>query len=343
MRYFSFNIGFLPISLSIHFPDKLAQHTMVVPSLTLDQAILASVKGAMPYEARMLCLLMLLRMPLTKIVYVTGTPLAECIIDYHLHMLPGITGYHASRRLCLLTCYDASPIALTQKIPVRPRLLHRIKSEIGDVSSAHLTCFTSTPLEKTQAVALGLLLFGTAPAMLCQGSRSGGRKLFKACAVQHPHGFEDLHRPHYSSKALADLKMDLKLRKAVVKMNDGFNGNGNAIYQFDSHPNALHDPGTILERLHDSIVPVSPKLTDGSFPHQFNAMTGLVEILVEGTTKTSPSVQCIINPNGLGIGEVGAFKEQMFNLAKMLIEAPMLKISTSAPILPIPCYAFALS
>jgi hypothetical protein len=41
--------------------------------------------------------------------------------------------------------------------------------------------------------------------------------------------------------------------------------------------------------------------------------------------------------NVFGIGEVGAFKEQMFNLAQMLIGVPMLKVSISAPILPIPC------
>jgi hypothetical protein len=41
--------------------------------------------------------------------------------------------------------------------------------------------------------------------------------------------------------------------------------------------------------------------------------------------------------NVLGIGEVGAIKEQMFNLAQMFIKIPKLKFSTSAPILPIPC------
>jgi hypothetical protein len=46
----------------------------------------------------------------------------------------------------------------------------------------------------------------------------------------------------------------------------------------------------------------------------------------------------LLDDNGLGIGEVGAFKEQMFNLAQMLNGIPMLKVSTSAPILPIPCY-----
>jgi hypothetical protein len=44
----------------------------------------------------------------------------------------------------------------------------------------------------------------------------------------------------------------------------------------------------------------------------------------------------IIAGNVLGIGEVGAFKEQMFNSAQISIEAPMFKYSTSAPILPSP-------
>ena len=45
----------------------------------------------------------------------------------------------------------------------------------------------------------------------------------------------------------------------------------------------------------------------------------------------------VIATNVLGIGEVGAFKAQMFNLAQILIRIPMLKFTTSAPILPIPC------
>jgi hypothetical protein len=48
-----------------------------------------------------------------------------------------------------------------------------------------------------------------------------------------------------------------------------------------------------------------------------------------------------VTHNGFGIGEVGAFKAQMFNLAQVLIGIPMFKYSTSAPILPIPCYLLA--
>jgi hypothetical protein len=66
------------------FPDKLAPRTVVIiPSLTLDREILSKVKGFLHYEERMLCLLMLLRLPLTKIVYVTSIPVANVIIDYY--------------------------------------------------------------------------------------------------------------------------------------------------------------------------------------------------------------------------------------------------------------------
>ena len=60
------------------FPDKLAPRTiLILPSLSLDQDILSKVKGAVHYEERMLCLLMLLRMPTTKIIYVTSMPVAD--------------------------------------------------------------------------------------------------------------------------------------------------------------------------------------------------------------------------------------------------------------------------
>src|SRR5689334_7050268 len=132
------------------FPDKLAPRTVViVPSASLDNEVLAKVKGFIHYEERMLCLLMLLRMPLTKIIYVTSMPVADVIIDYYLHLLPGITGSHARHRLTMLSCYDASSRPLTEKILERPRMIERIKQSIEDINAAHLTCFNITNLEKT--------------------------------------------------------------------------------------------------------------------------------------------------------------------------------------------------
>ncbi|HEV8508593.1 MAG TPA: hypothetical protein VGQ53_24525, partial [Chitinophagaceae bacterium] len=130
------------------FPDKLAERTVViVPSLTLDTEILSKVKGAVHYEERLLCMLMLLRMPLTKLIYVTSVPVPEVIVDYYLNLLPGITGHHARKRLSLISCFDSSVKPLTQKILERPRLVEEIKQNITNLETAHLTCFNITPLE----------------------------------------------------------------------------------------------------------------------------------------------------------------------------------------------------
>ena len=76
------------------FPDRMAAKTVVIlPSLTLDQEILTKVEGVNYYEERLLCLLMLLRMPNTHVVYVTSMPVHNIIMDYYLHLLPGITNY----------------------------------------------------------------------------------------------------------------------------------------------------------------------------------------------------------------------------------------------------------
>ena len=48
-----------------------------MPSLTLDQQVMAKVTGAHHYEERMLCLLLLLRLPRTRVIYVTSTPVSE--------------------------------------------------------------------------------------------------------------------------------------------------------------------------------------------------------------------------------------------------------------------------
>ncbi|MGH2646255.1 MAG: hypothetical protein ACRDE8_01760, partial [Ginsengibacter sp.] len=216
------------------FPDKLAERTVVIiPSFTLDREILAKVKGIVHYEERMLCLLMLLRMPLTKIIYVTSIPVTNVIIDYYLHLLPGITGYHARKRLTMLSCYDASPKSLTQKILERPRLVQQIRQSILDPSTAHLTCFNITSLEKSLAVQLDIPLFGTDPDLFYEGSKSGGRKTFRLAGVDLPDGFEDLRTRADIVNALANLKRKYQfIRKAVLKMNDGFSGDGNAIYSY---------------------------------------------------------------------------------------------------------------
>jgi hypothetical protein len=281
------------------FPDRLAPRTVIIlPSFTMDIEMLSKIKGIMYYEERMLCLLMLLRMPTTKLVYITSLPVADVIIDYYLHLLPGITGQHARKRLTLLTCFDASAKPLTQKILERPRLLERIRQQITDTSSAHLTCYNITPLEKTLAVQLGIPLFGTDPDKFYEGSKSGARKTFRECGVNLPDGFEDLHTKEDIVNALTALKKQHPaLKKVVIKMNDGFSGDGNAIFRYPDTEAAETTGQNIEAVLMQNLTPVSRDVSEELFFEKFNSMGGVVEIFLEGEIKTSPSVQCVINPN----------------------------------------------
>lgn len=282
------------------FPDKLAPRTVVIlPSFSLDVDILAKVKGAQYYEERMLCLLLLLRMPLTKLIFITSMPVSDSIVDYYLHLLPGITGKHARERLTLISCHDASVKPLTQKVLERPRLMQRIRNLIGDTKSAHLTCFNITTLEKTMSVQLGIPLFGTDPDKFYEGSKSGGRKNFGAAGVLFPDGFEDLHTKEDVIKALAALKQkDPSLHKAVVKMNDGFSGDGNAVYRYPGISNNAEAEKIISENFDEYFKPVAKDLSTQLFFEKFNSMGGIVEVFLEGEIKMSPSVQCVIAPAG---------------------------------------------
>ncbi|MFC0773940.1 peptide ligase PGM1-related protein [Terrimonas alba] len=283
------------------FPDKLAPKTVIIiPSLTLDQEILSKVKGVVHYEERLLCLLMLLRMPRTHVVYVTSTTIDPAIIDYYLHLLPGITGYHALQRLTLLSCYDASSKSLTEKILERPRLIERIKKSIPEGHAAHMACFNVTHHERSLAVRLNIPIFGCDPDLLSLGSKSNSRKIFRECGLPMPAGFEDLYSLEDIIDALAALKsQNPGLRKAVVKINDGFSGEGNGIFSFENAGEQSDWKQWIKEQLTNRLKMVADDLTCDAFFSKFREMGGIVEAFVEGNIKESPSVQCRIDPDGV--------------------------------------------
>lgn len=282
------------------FPDKLAAKSVVIiPSITLDQEILAKVNGHVHYEERMLCLLMLLRMPRTHVVYVTSTPVDPVIVDYYLHLLPGITRHHALQRLTMVSCYDASPKSLTEKILDRPRLIERIKKSIPAGNVAHLACFNVTKHERTLAVKLEMPVYGCDPELFDLGNKSNSRKIFKQCGLAVPPGFEDLKNEDGIINALTELKLNNpSLRKAVVKMNDGFSGEGNAVFSYDGIDEGSDWKQWIADNLESKLKIVADGLSFKDFMYKFQHMQGIVEAFVDGDIKTSPSVQCRINPLG---------------------------------------------
>ena len=284
----------------LFFPDNLAPKTIVViPSLSLDQEVLAKVTGALHYEERLLCLLMLLRMPRANVVYVSSTPVDPVIIDYYLHLLPGITGYHARERLTLISCYDSSAVPLTKKILERPRLIERIKQAIPRGNVAHIACFNTTALERTLAVHLGIPIYGCNPSVMHLGTKSGSRRVFMKAGVPMPPGAENLTCYDDIVHAVAALKdMHPAIKKAVIKLNDGFSGDGNAVLRYPENLSSKEMYQWIHSNLHNAIIPVAGDLSVAMFLEKFELMQGIVEAFVEGDVKVSPSVQCRINPLG---------------------------------------------
>ncbi|AKF03574.1 peptide ligase PGM1-related protein [Sandaracinus amylolyticus] len=281
------------------FSHPAAPRTIVVvPSMSLDTDVLAKISGAQHYEERQLGMLMFLRLPRTRIVYVTSQPIAPVIIDYYLNLLGGVPASHARKRLVMLSAYDGAPRALSDKILERPRLLARIREAIGDPKLAHLSCFNTTDRERTLAVQLDIPLYGCDPALSPLGSKSGSRTIFREAGVPCPKGYENLRDVHDVAAAIAAMRREEPaLRRVVVKLEEGFSGEGNAILELDEAPSEL---GTIEHWLRDALVQKLRCEAAGETPETFFAkfagMGGIVEAWIEGEVKRSPSVQLRVTP-----------------------------------------------
>jgi hypothetical protein len=288
-----------PLYRRVVSEPRAPQTVVVVPSLTLDAEELAKISGVHHYEERLLCMLMLLRMPRTHLVFVTSQPIATAIVDYFLHLLPGVPLRHARRRLTLLSCHDASDEPLTKKILERPRLIERIRAAIPDPGAAHLTCFNSTALERSLAVRLDIPLYGNDPELNYLGTKSGSREVFREAEIPLPDGFEHLRDEQDIVEAVIELKRHQPgLRRVVIKLDEGFSGEGNAVFPYDGAPEGGDLSRWVRDELPRRIRFEAQGETWERYCHKFAEMGGIVECWVEGEEVRSPSVQCRINPLG---------------------------------------------
>jgi hypothetical protein len=283
---------------ALYADPKLPRTVVILPSLSLDPAQLARIKGVRHYEERMLCLLLLLRLRRTKVIYLSSTPIAETIIDYYLNLLPGIPPRHARRRLVMLDCGDPSHAPLTEKILGRPELLTKIRSEITTPENTHMTCFNVTGMERSLAVELGVPIYGCDPKYLPLGSKTGSRRLFRAAGVPFAPGFEDLRSGEQALEALIRLSQENPdMRRCVIKLNEGFSGEGNGLLSLEGAPGGKALEPWLRDRL-ETIDFVAPGMAWGLFAEQLAEMGGIVEGFIEGKVKRSPSAQFRIDPLG---------------------------------------------
>ncbi|MDP9322065.1 MAG: peptide ligase PGM1-related protein [Acidobacteriota bacterium] len=274
--------------------DDRSYTSVVVPSMTLDQSELRKLVGAPFYEERLLFLLIRLRNPKAHVVYVTSQPVHPLILDYYLTFMMGIPASHARKRLTMLCAHDSSPRPLTEKIIERPRLVERIRNAIVDPSEAYLTVFNSTPLERKLAVLLGIPLNGLDPRLQYLGTKSGSRKIFREAGVDLATGVEDVKTEADVIEAVLELRRRKPgVRRAVIKLNESFSGEGNAL--------CAVPPGSRKEAVHRALQSLEfavPTETPESYFSRLSAMGGVVEEFLEGRQKASPSAQLRTSPDG---------------------------------------------
>jgi len=201
--------------------------------------------------------------------------------------------------LTLLTTHDTSPVPLTQKILDRPRLVRHIRANLGDPRQAHMTCFNVTALERRLALALGIPIYGCDPALADLGSKSGSREDFKKAGLDLPNGFERLRDAEDVFNALAELKShNPNLSRAVVKLEEGASGEGNAVFDYQGCPEGAAAHSWIVRETPRRLRFEAKQENWEHYRAKLAEMGGIVESWIDGTHKTSPSVQCRIDPLG---------------------------------------------
>jgi hypothetical protein len=274
------------------------QTIVVVPSMSIDAIDSGAVIQA--YEERFLFLLLLLRQPRARLIYVTSRTILPSIVDYYLDLLPGVIPSHARQRLFLPSPLDGSVRPLSEKLLERPRLIERIRSLIMDPDRAHLVPFNTTNREKELALRLGIPMYGADPKFFPLGTKSGCRKIFMDEDVPYPLGREDIGSREDLVEAIAQMRMiKPSIRQVMVKLNEGVSGDGNAVIDLTGlpAPGDSKEQATLDQRLR-AMKFESQGATYDSYIKKLQERQGVVEERIMGEEFRSPSVQLRVTPLG---------------------------------------------
>lgn len=277
-----------------------AESVVVLPSVTVDRVGVRSGAMTQAYEERFLFLLLLLRQPRLRMVYLTSMPVQPTIVEYYLALLPGVIPSHARARLQLVSVNDSSPRPLSEKLLERPRLLRRVRELIDDAGRSHLVPYNTTPLERDIAISLGIPMYGADPRLFGWGTKTGCRRLFAEEGVPHPVGAEDCHTLDDVIDALAVVRARRpSAAAAIVKLNEGVSGAGNAVVDLADLPS----PGSASEKAQLSARVSSmrfelPDMPFSAYAAKLAERGGIVEEMVSGQELRSPSVQLRVLPSG---------------------------------------------
>ncbi|MFC5379727.1 peptide ligase PGM1-related protein [Aquipuribacter nitratireducens] len=276
------------------------ESVVVVPSVSVDRSGTpppSAVLQAM--EERSLFLLLLLRQPRLRLVYVTSMPIPTAVVDYYLGLLPGVVRSQALPRLTMIALGDASPRPLSEKLLARPRALQRVRDALPNPARSHLVPYNTTSLERDVALSLGIPVYGADPRLLPFGTKTGCRRLFEAVGIAYPLGEEAVHDVDEVVAALVRMRARRPgLQEVVVKLDDGVSGRGNALVDLRGLPPA--DDADLPSALRERVLGMrleAPGLALEEYLGQL-AGGGIVEERIVGRDLLSPSVQLRVLPGG---------------------------------------------
>ena len=280
--------------------DHDDESVVIIPSVTPSGAA-GSGTMTQAYEERFLFLLLLLRQPRLRMIYVTSMPIDPRIVEYYLALLPGVIPSHALARLTLLSVGDASIRPLSAKLLERPQLLARIADRIPNRERSHLIPYNTTELERDIAVTLGIPMYGADPRLAPLGTKTGCRRLFGEVGRAVPARRRRPAQPR--GRGGGDRRHARGTRpsmgQVIVKLNDGVSGTGNALVELAGVA-ALSPPerrGAILERVRQMQLE-SPHIRFDAYVAKLGSDGGIVEERIVGEDLLSPSVQLRALPDG---------------------------------------------
>ncbi len=259
---------------------------VVLPSLSFPESELRKIIGIQYYEERLLCMALLLHRPRLEIVYVTSMPIEDAIIDYYLRFVSAADD-DLRRRLHLISVGDPATRGLSAKLIERPDVLDDIAAAIGNRDAGVVFPFNVSHDEQRVAEALGIGIYGPRPDHAALGSKSGGRRVAAAAGVPIPPGAGNLMSlEEVEDAAFALLRDHPECSAIVIKLNNGFSGQGNVVIAAGDLASPLTESRATFCASEESWATFGPKVAaDGA----------VVEAFVSGIA--SPSVQLRIMPD----------------------------------------------
>ncbi len=262
----------------------------MVPSISFPVVELRKIAAVQSYEERMLFFVLLLADPTVRVVYATSEAIDPATIEYYLRFLPDPDD--ARRRLALVSVGDPSIGSLSAKFLARP-------DDLGPAAGRHRRragwrrghgALQRHPGRAGPGRCPGSTLCGPRPELVWLGSKSGSRQVAMEAGVPVLPGAEDVFSVAELTKAVNGLReVHPDLPAVVVKLNNGFSGQGNAIIDLDGLADPITASPTVFCAGEESWTSFEPKIEDEG---------AIVEEVVRADDLRSPSVQLQISPTG---------------------------------------------